>query len=69
MLPPSSARLTFRSWTDGDTGLAEALWWDPKVCLARMQSGDARDVYYVGNGDLANWLSLGVAGSGEGRRQ
>jgi ribosomal-protein-alanine N-acetyltransferase len=29
--PPSSARLTFRSWTDKDTALAEALWCDPEV--------------------------------------
>ena len=29
--PPPSARLTFRSWTDGDTALAEALWCDPEV--------------------------------------
>jgi [ribosomal protein S5]-alanine N-acetyltransferase len=27
----SSARLTFRSWTDADTGLAEALWCDAEV--------------------------------------
>jgi RimJ/RimL family protein N-acetyltransferase len=27
----SSARLTFRSWTDKDTALAEALWCDPEV--------------------------------------
>lgn len=31
MIPPSSARLTFRSWTDKDTALAEALWCDPEV--------------------------------------
>ncbi|MGA2850878.1 MAG: GNAT family N-acetyltransferase [Terracidiphilus sp.] len=31
MPPPSSARLTFRSWTDEDTALAEALWCDPEV--------------------------------------
>jgi ribosomal-protein-alanine N-acetyltransferase len=29
--PPSSARLVFRSWTDKDTALAEALWCDPEV--------------------------------------
>jgi len=29
--PPSSALLTFRSWTDKDTALAEALWCDPEV--------------------------------------
>jgi [ribosomal protein S5]-alanine N-acetyltransferase len=29
--PPSSVRLTFRSWTDKDTALAEALWCDPEV--------------------------------------
>ena len=27
----SSARLTFRSWTEEDTALAEALWCDPDV--------------------------------------
>jgi RimJ/RimL family protein N-acetyltransferase len=31
MVPPSSARLTFRSWTEEDTALAEALWCDPEV--------------------------------------
>ena len=31
MVPTSSARLTFRSWTDEDTALAEALWCDPEV--------------------------------------
>ena len=31
MVPPSSARLTFRSWTDQDTALAEALWCDSEV--------------------------------------
>jgi [ribosomal protein S5]-alanine N-acetyltransferase len=31
VIPPSSARLTFRSWTDKDTALAEALWCDPEV--------------------------------------
>jgi RimJ/RimL family protein N-acetyltransferase len=31
MVPPSSGRLTFRSWTDEDTALAEALWCDPEV--------------------------------------
>ena len=31
VLPPPSARLTFRSWTDKDTVLAEALWCDPDV--------------------------------------
>ncbi len=29
--PPSSVRLTFRSWTDEDTALAEELWCDPEV--------------------------------------
>jgi ribosomal-protein-alanine N-acetyltransferase len=29
--PPSSARLTFRSWTEKDAALAEALWCDPEV--------------------------------------
>ena len=31
MIPASSARLTFRSWTDEDTEVAEALWCDPEV--------------------------------------
>jgi hypothetical protein len=31
VVPPSSARLTLRSWTDRDTMLAEALWCDPEV--------------------------------------
>ncbi len=31
MVPSSSARLTFRSWTPEDTPLAEALWCDPEV--------------------------------------
>jgi [ribosomal protein S5]-alanine N-acetyltransferase len=31
MVSPSSARLTFRSRTDEDTALAEALWCDPEV--------------------------------------
>ena len=29
--PPSSARLTFRSWAETDAALAEALWCDPEV--------------------------------------
>ena len=29
--PLPSARLTFRSWADDDTSLAEALWCDPQV--------------------------------------
>jgi ribosomal-protein-alanine N-acetyltransferase len=31
MVPASSARLTFRSWTPEDGALAEALWCDPEV--------------------------------------
>ena len=31
MTPPPTARLTFRSWTENDTALAEALWCDPEV--------------------------------------
>ncbi|HWA93005.1 MAG TPA: GNAT family N-acetyltransferase [Terracidiphilus sp.] len=31
MPPQPSARLTFRSWTNQDTSLAEALWCDPEV--------------------------------------
>jgi ribosomal-protein-alanine N-acetyltransferase len=29
--PPPTARLTFRSWDEKDTALAEALWCDPEV--------------------------------------
>jgi [ribosomal protein S5]-alanine N-acetyltransferase len=31
MLPTSTARLIFRSWTKNDTALAESLWSDPDV--------------------------------------
>jgi ribosomal-protein-alanine N-acetyltransferase len=31
MLPPSSARLVFRSWSKNDTALVESLWCDPEV--------------------------------------
>lgn len=31
MVPPFSARLTFRSWSNEDTALAEALWCDAEV--------------------------------------
>ena len=31
LFPPSSARLTFRSWSVGDDALAEALWCDAEV--------------------------------------
>jgi [ribosomal protein S5]-alanine N-acetyltransferase len=31
MTPPSSARLTFRTWAVEDAGLAEALWCDAEV--------------------------------------
>jgi ribosomal-protein-alanine N-acetyltransferase len=31
MIPVSSARLTFRSWTEKDAALAEALWFDSEV--------------------------------------
>jgi [ribosomal protein S5]-alanine N-acetyltransferase len=31
MIPAPTARLTFRSWTEKDTALAEALWCDPEV--------------------------------------
>jgi [ribosomal protein S5]-alanine N-acetyltransferase len=43
--PPSSARLTFRSWTDKDTALAETLWCDPEVtryCGGAMTREQAR---------------------------
>ncbi len=31
MIPESSVRLTFRSWTENDAALAEALWCDSEV--------------------------------------
>lgn len=31
MMPSSTARLTFRVWTDEDAAVAEALWCDPEV--------------------------------------
>ena len=31
MIPVSSARLTFRTWTEKDAALAEALWCDSEV--------------------------------------
>lgn len=50
MIPPSSARLTFRSWTDKDTELAEALWCDSEVthyfggAMSREQAHDRLDI-------------------------
>jgi [ribosomal protein S5]-alanine N-acetyltransferase len=49
VIPPSSARLKFRSWTDNDTALAEALWCDPEVthyfggAMTREQAHDRLD--------------------------
>lgn len=46
MVPSSSARLTFRSWTEKDTVLAEALWCDPEVTRffgGAMSGEQARD--------------------------
>jgi ribosomal-protein-alanine N-acetyltransferase len=46
VVPPPSARLKFRVWTDQDTALAEALWCDPEVthyfggAMAREQAHD-----------------------------
>ena len=31
MIPSRTSRLTFRSWTEHDTALAQALWCDPEV--------------------------------------
>lgn len=50
MFPPPSARLTFRSWTDEDTALAEALWCDPEVTRffgGAMSREQARDRLHV----------------------
>ncbi|MGH9588214.1 MAG: GNAT family N-acetyltransferase [Acidobacteriaceae bacterium] len=49
MVPVSSARLTFRSWTNEDTALAEALWCDAEVThhfggpMTREQARDRLD--------------------------
>lgn len=49
-VPPSSVRLTFRSWTDNDTALAEALWCDSEVthyfggAMTREQAQDRLDI-------------------------
>jgi [ribosomal protein S5]-alanine N-acetyltransferase len=49
VIPPSSARLTFRSWTHKDTALAEALWCDSQVthyfggAMTREQARDRLD--------------------------
>lgn len=46
MPPQATARLTFRSWTDQDAALAEALWCNPEVthyfggALTRKQARD-----------------------------
>ena len=50
VVPPSSARLTFRSWTDDDTALAEALWCYPEVTRffgGAMSPEQARDRLHV----------------------
>ena len=60
MVPPSSARLTFRRWTDEDTALAEALWCDPEVTRffgGAMSREQARDRLYA---ECERESSLGV---------
>ncbi|GGG66389.1 GNAT family N-acetyltransferase [Edaphobacter dinghuensis] len=50
MVPAPSARLIFRSWTDEDTALAEALWCDPDVTRffgGAMSREQARDRLHV----------------------
>jgi len=48
--PPSSSRLIFRSWTDNDTALAEALWCDLEVthyfggAMTREQARDRLEI-------------------------
>jgi ribosomal-protein-alanine N-acetyltransferase len=50
MLPLSSARLDFRSWSRNDTALAESLWCDPEVtrffggAMSREQAHDRLDI-------------------------
>lgn len=50
MHPPPSARLIFRSWTDNDTALAEALWCDSEVtqyfggAMTREQARDRLEI-------------------------
>jgi [ribosomal protein S5]-alanine N-acetyltransferase len=60
VVPPSSARLTFRSWTDKDTVLAEALWCDPEVTRffgGAMSREQARDRLHA---ECERGSSLGV---------
>ena len=60
VVPPSSARLTFRSWTDKDTVLAEALWCDPEVTRffgGAMSREQARDRLHA---ECERESSLGV---------
>jgi hypothetical protein len=51
VVPPSSARLTFRSWTDKDTLLAEALWCDPEVTrfFGGAMNGNKRVIDFMPN--------------------
>ena len=50
MIPGSSVRLTFRSWTEKDAALAEALWCDSEVtryfggAMAREQAHNRLDI-------------------------
>jgi [ribosomal protein S5]-alanine N-acetyltransferase len=60
VVPPSSARLTFRNWTDKDTVLAEALWCDPEVTRffgGAMSRSQARDRLHA---ECERESSLGV---------
>ena len=60
MVPLSSARLTFRSWTEEDTALAEALWCDPEVTRffgGPMTQEQARDRLHA---ECARESSFGV---------
>ena len=60
MVPPSSARLIFRSWTAEDTVFAEALWCDPEVTRffgGAMTQEQARDRLHA---ECGRESSLGV---------
>ena len=60
MVPPSSGRLTFRSWTYEDTALAETLWCDPEVTRffgGAMSREQARDRLHA---ECERYSSLGM---------
>jgi RimJ/RimL family protein N-acetyltransferase len=70
--PSSSARLTFRSWTDQDNALAEALWCDPEVTyffggpMTREQTRDRLHTEYESESRLGiQYWPMFLRGTGE----